>query len=218
MKARHQRPCTDLAQLLRDKAPPKPACFRSQEDWVSYLHQAETSGEVRVLLYAGRTGKGEANRGRIKTENINPHIDFCSDCTHQRHIEMQAQARCHPPAWGTVPEDKSKAAKAPAPKISAAQMRAAKRLPMVSVVACNTSTWGVRAFADINDVTKAGFVIDAVRIAIQSGQAYRGHLWKLADDFRRNPPALPKAGDALAAFVSHATDSQLRLELGKNDS
>lgn len=99
---RHQRATSTLVRILEERAPPKPACFRSQEDWVRYLHQAESSGEIRVLMYVGRTGKGEANRGRIKTGQINPEIDYCRDCTGAQRDQMRAAGRCHPPAAAGV--------------------------------------------------------------------------------------------------------------------
>lgn len=103
MAARHQRPCSPLVQFLRENAPPAPKCFRSQEDWVSWLHQAEVSGDVKVIKLQGRTGKGEANRGRIKTQEINKDIDFCQDCTAQRQRQMLALKKCEPPMCAIPP-------------------------------------------------------------------------------------------------------------------
>jgi hypothetical protein len=207
--ARHQRKCSDLAQLLREKAPPHPACFRSQEDWVRYLHEAEASGEVRVLLYAGRTGPGEANRGRIKTDKINPQIDFCKDCTHDRRVAMQQANRCKPPAWATVPKAPSK----PKPH-KAFKPKGAKSKHAVPIVAFNTSTWAVRVFADTAAAARAGFKADQVLLAIATGKDYKGHLWKSGEDFRRKPVALPAAANALDAFVRLSLGSQqLSLEL-----
>lgn len=208
MSARHQRATSDLVQLLREKAPPKPDCFRSSEDWVAFLHSCEQSGEIRVVKLQGRTGKGKANRGRLKTDEIEQEIDFCLDCPHSHMLAMQERGKCNPPAWGTIPKPPKKDAQ---PK-SAARCHTPK-LPAVPVVALHLSTWSVRVFSDIADVAPAGFNKDAVKLAIRSGQAHKGHAWKLAADFLKSRPALPKTADALAALVAHITESQLILPL-----
>lgn len=204
--ARHQRATSELVALLKEKAPPKPACFRSQSDWVAFLHSSEQA-QVRVVKFKGRTGKGEANRGRIKTNEIEQEIDYCEVCTHGHMLAMQRLGKCHPPAWGTTPK---------APKVTKPEPKRAKvpRLPAIAVVALNLQTWAVRVFNDIADVKPAGFSRDAVLLAIRSGQPHKGHSWKTAEEFRKNPPALPKVSSALTALVQHTTDDQVPLALG----
>lgn len=101
--ARYQRPSARLAALLAEKAPEHPVCFRSREDWLSWLHDAEASCEVHVLRRQGRIGTGEANRGRRKTSELNVEIDFCRDCTAERRERMYAQGRCIPRAGCNPP-------------------------------------------------------------------------------------------------------------------
>lgn len=206
MSTRHQRATSDLAQLLREKAPPKPDCFRSQSDWVAYLHSCEQS-QVRVVKLVGRTGKGEANRGRIKTRELEQEINYCADCGYDNMLRMQRMGKCHPPAWGTVP-------KAPSAKPPKPAKTKTPPLPAVAVVSLNLSTWAVRVFNDLRDVSRAGFSRDAVLLSIRSGQPYKGHAWKTAEEFRKNPPvALPKAVNALSLLVERATSTQAALPL-----
>lgn len=103
MTARHQRPCSPLVQFLRDNAPPTPKCFRDRDQWISWLHFADASKEIQVIKLEGRSGKGEANRGRIKTTQINDQIDYCQDCTKQRQEQMQDEDRCFPPDFAQHP-------------------------------------------------------------------------------------------------------------------
>lgn len=91
---RHQRATSQLVALLKTKAPPAPPCFDCRDSWLGWLHAAETSNEVRVFKWQGRTGAGEQHRGRIKTEEFSEKIDFCKDCTGEYKRQMQACGRC----------------------------------------------------------------------------------------------------------------------------
>lgn len=91
---RHQRVTTELASLLESHAPPNPPCFPTREGWIRWLHAAEASSDLQVIKRDGRTGPGEAGRGRTKTKEINERIDFCRDCTHQHQSAMQREGRC----------------------------------------------------------------------------------------------------------------------------
>jgi hypothetical protein len=41
-----------------------------------------------------------------------------------------------------------------------------------------------------------------VLLAVRSKQPYKGHFWKFAEDFRKNPPPLPKTSASLQALAS----------------
>lgn len=209
MKARHQRATSDLVALLREKAPPKPACFRSQEDWVMWLHASESAQQFSVIKIVGRTGPGEAGRGRIKTDEVRSDIDYCVDCEWAHAQAMRAKGKCHPQEWCSTPVSPS----APAPK----KVKAPKvKWPSVPVVSLNADTWAPRVFGDLADAARAGFARDAVLLAIRSKQPYKGHFWKLADEFRKNPPPLPKTSASLQALASFVVDEQMALPLERD--
>ena len=207
MTARHQRATSDLAALLREKAPPKPACFRAQEDWVAWLHASESAQQFSVIKIVGRTGPGEAGRGRIKTDEIRQDIDFCSECEWEHAQAMKRKGKCQPEAWCNPPRGPGHQ---PKPE---RKRPATVRLPSVSVVALNVDSWAPRVFNDLSDASRAGFARDAVLLAIRSKQAYKGHFWKLAEDFRKNPPPLPKTSASLQAFAAFVVDEQMALPL-----
>lgn len=92
--ARHQRATSDRVELIKAKAPAAPPCFGYRDTWLGWLHAAETSNDVRVFKWKGRTGAGEQHRGRIKTEEFSESIDFCKDCTGEYKRQMQACGRC----------------------------------------------------------------------------------------------------------------------------
>lgn len=206
MTARHQRATSDLFALLREKAPPKPACFRDQADWISWLHASESAVQFSVIKIVGRTGKGEANRGRKKTDEIRQDVDYCAECQWDHAELMRSVGKCHPPAWGTQPKQPSGPTKRP---------KGAKRpkLPAVAVVALNVETWQPKVYADIGDVRRTGFDLEAVLLAIRTGQAHKGHYWKLAEAFRSAPPALPKVAASLDVLASFVTETQMALPL-----
>jgi hypothetical protein len=92
--ARHQRATSDLVALLKAKAPAAPPCFDCRDTWLGWLHAAEQSNEIRVVKFKGRIGKGEANRGRIKTDELSEQIDFCRDCTPDFKARQTASGLC----------------------------------------------------------------------------------------------------------------------------
>lgn len=207
MSARHQRATSDLFALLRAKAPAKPDCFRSQDDWISWLHASESAVQFSVIKIVGRTGKGEANRGRVKTDQVRHDINYCAECQWDHAQLMQSVSKCAPPAWGTPPVEPA--------SIKPKKVKGPKRpnIPSVPVVSLNAETWQPRVYADITEVKRSGFDRDAVLLAIRTGQQHKGHFWKLADDFRKQPPALPKVAASLDVLASFVTDSQMALPL-----
>lgn len=92
--ARHQRATSERVELIKAKAPAAPPCFGYRDTWLGWLHAAETSNDVRVFKWKGRTGAGEQHRGRIKTVELSESIDFCKDCTGEYKRQMQACGRC----------------------------------------------------------------------------------------------------------------------------
>lgn len=92
--ARHQRATSDLAAMLKTKAPAAPPCFDCRDTWLGWLHAAEQSNEVRVIKWAGRSGPGEAGRGRIKTDELSDNIDFCRDCTPEFKAHQTGTGLC----------------------------------------------------------------------------------------------------------------------------
>jgi hypothetical protein len=207
MKARHQRATSDLFALLRQKAPAKPSCFRSQEDWISWLHASESAVQFSVIRIVGRTGKGEANRGRVKTDRVRTDIDFCSECQWEHAELMRSVGKCAPPPHGIPPcaPSDSKAVKTKTAK--------RPRLPAVPVVSLNADTWHPKVFSDIYKVKRSGFELDAVLASIRTGQIHKGHYWKLADEFLKKPPALPKLAASLDAMTAYLSDTQMALPL-----
>lgn len=205
MTARHQRATSDLFALLREKAPPKPACFRDQADWISWLHASESAVQFSVIKIVGRTGKGEANRGRKKTDEIRQDIDYCGECQWEHAELMKAAGKCMPPAWGTQPKAGPSVQKVRGPK--------RPKLPAIPVVSLSAETWQPRVYADITEVKRLGFDLQAVLLSIRTGQAHKGHYWKLAEAFRNAPPALPKVAASLDALAAFVTDSQMALPL-----
>lgn len=91
---RHQRATSQLAALLKTKAPPAPPCFDCRDTWLGWLHAAEQSNEIRVIKWAGRTAPGEAGRGRVKTEELSEQIDFCRDCTPAFRARQSVRGLC----------------------------------------------------------------------------------------------------------------------------
>jgi len=91
---RHQRATSQLVALLKAKAPPAPPCFDCRDTWLGWLHSAEQSNEIRVIKWAGRTGPGEAGRGRMKTDELSEQIDFCRDCTPAFKARQEASGLC----------------------------------------------------------------------------------------------------------------------------
>jgi|GEM_PF-6276586 len=144
MTARHQRATSDLFALLREKAPPKPACFRDQADWIGWLHASESAVQFSVIKIVGRTGKGEANRGRKKTDEIRQDIDYCGECQWEHAELMKAAGKCVPPAWGTQPKASPSVQKVRGPK--------RPKLPAVPVVSLSAETWQPKVYADITEV------------------------------------------------------------------
>lgn len=209
MKARHQRATSDLVALLREKAPPKPACFRSQEDWVMWLHASESAQQFSVIKIVGRTGPGESGRGRIKTDEVRSDIDYCAECEWDHAKAMQAKGKCQPQAWCNPP-------KAPGSQQPKKDKPAKVKWPSISVVSLNVDTWAPRVFNELADVAKAGFARDAVLLAVRSKQPYKGHYWKLAEDFRKNPPPLPKTSASLQALAAFVVDEQMALPLERD--
>jgi len=205
MTARHQRATSDLFALLREKAPPKPACFRDQADWISWLHASESAVQFSVIKIVGRTGKGEANRGRKKTDEIRQDIDYCSECQWEHAELMKAVGKCSPPAWGTRPKA--------VPTVQKPRVPKRPKLPAVPVVSLNAETWQPKVYADITEVKRSGFDLQAVLLSIRTGQAHKGHFWKLAEAFRNAPPALPKVAASLDALASFVTETQMALPL-----
>lgn len=205
MTARHQRATSDLFALLREKAPPKPACFRDQADWIGWLHASESAVQFSVIKIVGRTGKGEANRGRKKTDEIRQDIDYCGECQWEHAELMKAAGKCMPPAWGTQPKASPLVQKVRGPK--------RPKLPAVPVVSLSAETWQPKVYADITEVKRLGFDLQAVLLSIRTGQAHKGHYWKLAEAFRNAPPALPKVAASLDALAAFVTDSQMALPL-----
>lgn len=92
--ARHQRATSDLAALLKAKAPTAPPCFDCRDTWLGWLHAAEQSNEVRVIKWAGRSGPGVAGRGRVKTDELSDNIDFCRDCTPEFKARQTGTGLC----------------------------------------------------------------------------------------------------------------------------
>lgn len=85
---------TDLVKLIRDEAPPHPACFDSQHQWVEFLVSAHASGAKVVR----RVDTGKHRGQRMTTFAVLPvgQQSHCAECAKFRQDQMKAAGRCFP--------------------------------------------------------------------------------------------------------------------------
>lgn len=88
--------------LIAREAPPRPPCFDTHPDWVSWLQMAYESDE-RVLR---RRDSGNTDPNRRTWHEVLPakQIDYCKDCTARRQQRMETLGRCDPCDVGQTPK------------------------------------------------------------------------------------------------------------------
>jgi hypothetical protein len=85
---------TDMATLIEQSAPARPACFASESLWRSWLLSAHESG-VRIVRRAD-LGKSRGDRHSRYVMLETKQIPFCVDCPMHHMHRMQAAKRCEP--------------------------------------------------------------------------------------------------------------------------
>lgn len=83
-----------VIMMIQTSPPPRPACFDSDPDWVSWLISAHLGG-MRVVR---RVDVGKSREARQTWHELLPTkaIDYCADCTARRQARMLAAGRCEP--------------------------------------------------------------------------------------------------------------------------
>ena len=85
---------TNLIRLIRDEAPPHPACFDTQQQWVEFLVAAHASG-TRVVRRED-TGKHSGKRATRFAVLPAGQQSHCAECELRRQERMRAEGRCFP--------------------------------------------------------------------------------------------------------------------------
>jgi hypothetical protein len=83
-----------LTQLIRSEAPPRPACFDTQQQWVDFLVTSHTSGAKVVR----RTDVGKHAGNRKTAFKVLPvgQQSHCKECAKSRRERMEGEGRCFP--------------------------------------------------------------------------------------------------------------------------
>lgn len=83
-----------IPMVIENTAPPRPACFPSEEVWHDWLLVAHQSG-LEVLRRADR-GKWSGDRQAPYEVRPTSHIDICTDCSAAYRARMESEGRCFP--------------------------------------------------------------------------------------------------------------------------
>ena len=80
----------NLADAVRDLAPPPPPCFHNRFAWMEFLTSAaecqnnSKSTRRKVILIAE------------DQPTFNRSLDFCADCNQQHSLQMMRDGKCQP--------------------------------------------------------------------------------------------------------------------------
>lgn len=83
-----------IVMVIENTAPPRPACFPSEEVWHDWLRVAHQSG--LGVVRRSDTGKSRGERDVHFEVRLTAQIAYCRDCSAAYRARMESESRCFP--------------------------------------------------------------------------------------------------------------------------